>query len=849
MCKLRGSRHGLIFAVFVVYLGLSLVLSKAAIAIGPGYSVEPTGSGEVYYLDAADGNDDHVGTSRDKAWKTLEKAGNAAEAGDTVILLDGTYPGILQPNSGEPGKPITFLAANRLGAKLIGKPGAESRHWALDLSEGQDHLVIKGFHLQPAKPLMGRWVELDGCTDIVLRDLLVEGAANSGTTAPLAIADSKRIRLFDSVVRERAYSNLAEVANTKDILIEGCTFGLAGHIQLGFAVDGGSRRVVIRGNVFQSGTGRMGPSFWKTPQVLMEQNIFTHAYHGFLSATSNNKTYQKSGVIRFNRSFRNWGPHFKMNGVTLGDGKVKAYARHIRIYNNVFDDNYAQAVKIVGDRQNKQSIRDNIFKNNIFSRNNRHGDIQHLDLNMDRGNEVQFTHNNFYTGNDKYGIDDDGKARSVTGADRDTRYFSGNMNVKPGFKKPDIYNHALSTNSAMRNRAAPLTETTSAGSGQVVEVDDARWFYPGYDAIPGEQGDRISIGGKTTRITNVDLENNTLTLAASRGWQKGESVGFPHSEKASDMGAYEHGRRGRVSVQVLKNRFRVEPGQPVQFTAKVRGDVEPKQFVWRFSDGQIARGRQVTVRFPKVRSYYPSPRGFSAICRVVDKNGEHHLGTGYVEVTPNMGGTDQYIRTNYNGPALPDADGIHRIPEISNTREIWDPDFNWWWAWYSTRSWFIYTVGGGELFSGEKEIHNGMFHIWCDEPGQRLPLRIEPANLDLQKWDTWRVRYRIAPGTATSVYLEGFMRTRDGEYFHPRVFVAQTSADSPPEKQKLNDIRTLKNDGQWHTIEIDLTAIRKKYPDIRYLRRIGFEAYDYGAVKPGQEYWVDWHEIVDRSEE
>ena len=68
---------------------------------GPGqpYYVSPTGD------DAADG-------SEQAPWQTLAKAADAAQAGDTVYLLAGTWgERLVPPRSGTDGSPITFMGA------------------------------------------------------------------------------------------------------------------------------------------------------------------------------------------------------------------------------------------------------------------------------------------------------------------------------------------------------------------------------------------------------------------------------------------------------------------------------------------------------------------------------------------------------------------------------------------------------------------------------------------------------------------------------------------------------------------------------------------------------------------
>jgi hypothetical protein len=70
-------------------------------------------SANVYYVDKnhAQANDINAGTSLALPWKTLAKAGNTAQAGDTVLVKAGTYNENLTPmHSGTPGSMVVFKA-------------------------------------------------------------------------------------------------------------------------------------------------------------------------------------------------------------------------------------------------------------------------------------------------------------------------------------------------------------------------------------------------------------------------------------------------------------------------------------------------------------------------------------------------------------------------------------------------------------------------------------------------------------------------------------------------------------------------------------------------------------------
>ena len=68
-----------------------------------------------------DGFDEFQSQDRSTPWKTIQRALDAARAGDTVIVADGTYnERIFLNHSGTPGQDIILRAENQHGARVIG---------------------------------------------------------------------------------------------------------------------------------------------------------------------------------------------------------------------------------------------------------------------------------------------------------------------------------------------------------------------------------------------------------------------------------------------------------------------------------------------------------------------------------------------------------------------------------------------------------------------------------------------------------------------------------------------------------------------------------------------------------
>ena len=80
-----------------------------------------------------------------------------------------------------------------------------------------------------------------------------------------------------------------------------------------------------------------------------------------------------------------------------------------------------------------------------------------------------------------------------------------------------------------------LTHAVQDGSGTLLLVKDARFFFDGYGVTTG---DLVVVGtNRPVRITHVNYITNELHLAEPMSWKKGDSVNRPYSGRAPDIGA------------------------------------------------------------------------------------------------------------------------------------------------------------------------------------------------------------------------------------------------------------------------------------------------------------------------
>ena len=112
----------------------------------------PISQENIFFVDGNDGSDSYLGT-HDRPWRTIQKAAEMVEAGDTVIVMAGEYPERVDiTRSGEEGKSITFMANDTvimqgftIEADYISIIGFEITNTPDDFKDGRG-IFVQGNH-------------------------------------------------------------------------------------------------------------------------------------------------------------------------------------------------------------------------------------------------------------------------------------------------------------------------------------------------------------------------------------------------------------------------------------------------------------------------------------------------------------------------------------------------------------------------------------------------------------------------------------------------------------------------------------------------------------------------------
>ncbi len=742
----------------------------------------------MYYL-SPDGDDEAAGT-REAPWQTLQQASETAAAGDTVILLPGRYEGQLRPvNSGTEQGPITFRSETRHAAELVGTGDGSPAILLEDIA----YLRFEGLYVSPY-PDRGTWLYAQGCSHLTFEDCRMEDSVGG---LSIHFEDSEHIYVRDSIFqRQHRAGDMFRLTNCSHLLLEGNTISRAAHSPFNLRPDHGGTNIVVRGNVFHSAWGRAF-EFFGSQDVLFEHNIIAHSFNSGRSGSANSKFATTRGIFRFNRVFHN--PHGSIHLYPFRD----VWLDTICFYNNVFDHNGNYGIAV---SSNNDQSRDIVFSNNIFSRNDPHGNERQIQL---RGGVPEQTRllRNVFSGSepDLPLVQDYGDLFTVEALESQemreehgARYL-GNLQIDPGYVNPDIYDHALRADSPLRNAGIPLARALTTDEGNLLAVDDTTPFYDGY-GLEGEVGDLIAVGAadRIARVVQIDHEDRTLLLDRDVTWQQGDPVSLPWSGEAPDIGVYEHGDQGRVSVQAVAEPFEVLVDEEVTLRAVVHGAAQPRHFRWCLGDGNVAEGAEITHAWDEAYDY-------AVRVRMTDADGRHHYGPGYVVVSE---------------PDDPTAPLIH---------STWNRDDNSsWWLWKTYRP---RPVTFRDIV--DEETGRGFRHVVAQEDQARLPAQINPIDWDIDRYPRVFIRYRMGEGTPLAIHLRTFAGNTG--------VVAASPGAEVRDDARLAD-HVLHDDGQWHEIEFDVRVIREIEPDVNILERMHIIDTPRSAVREG--HFFDLDEVI-----
>jgi len=534
-----------------------------------------------YFVSPA-GNDSSPGTEN-SPWRTIDKANRSALAGDTINIRQGEYNEVIYPVfSGRAGSPIRYKAYAGEKVVISNPPPDESgTRTAIDL-DGRNFIEIDGLRVD-GKRLSGggkdsnvdAFIKFNNSDFNTIKNCFFQYANGWAGVHISGGSDFNRFlnNSFDAVGTNHipdGYTNAGEdrgdimvIKHASHNIVQGNSFSRGGHDTL--AVIGSFN--VIRGNDFNgkwTGTDSPGARAagdlsgnikYGVPEPrgfnLFELNTVRNAAaSGDNPANNGMKIQGTNQIVRGNYFFDNIATAVVAATRT---GKIES-VRHNRIYNNTFFNN--NSLFIYRDYDNLLPFNDNIWKNNLVA-DHKSGTQARILIDVSASinpnatndmNETVLAGNIFEpTSNGTINLQVAFAGQSIT---EEIGWY------EQRFPK-NVYNNRISTinflNTSARSpagfqvqagspaidTATALTRTVGAGTGRLVRIEDARYFYDGF-GISGETGDMIVIADELpAEIIGIDYVRNELELARSIKWSDNAPVNLQHVGSGSDVGAHE----------------------------------------------------------------------------------------------------------------------------------------------------------------------------------------------------------------------------------------------------------------------------------------------------------------------
>ncbi len=511
----------------------SIIIALVAITILAGNAQAAT-----YYVSAS-GMSGNPGTEA-SPW-SLGKANATLAAGDTAILMDGSYNTQIMPaNSGTAGSVITYIAQNSRMAELTtGNPRI--------LVDDRSYITIDGM-----KALHGfeRWLHGNNASHITINDcefiggfsgsfekgrfrdsggyIHITNSTFDGQADGITICEGKGHYIANNFILRDAHSPMV-VKGISESVIENNRFDTDIHRNLEVL----------------STPGYLPPNERRTNYIIIQGNYFRA-----------NKPLGAAAAIKLSGSYtilrRNVFDNCSVRGVGLGNsfGSKLSYrpegwfSEYNRIYNNSFNG-CQESIK--ASRSNGTVAAGGAYGNHISVNNIIYGGIgdKQVYLSIDtQPEDLAFYYNSILRtapGQDSIYVNGLTTLAQVESAY--PAYFANNYEFNPLFTDAAAEDFTLQPGSPCIDAGGPLTRTVGAGSGRSFTVEDSLFFTDGYGLI---DPDVIRVGNNRVQIVSVDHDNNWILIDSTITWSDGDPVYLDYLGEAPDLGAFESGSNETV---------------------------------------------------------------------------------------------------------------------------------------------------------------------------------------------------------------------------------------------------------------------------------------------------------------
>lgn len=540
-----------------------------------------------YYV-AKYGSDSNPGTEA-KPWLTIQKAANTLQAGDTVLIRQGTYQEKVTPyRSGTEGNYITYKTFGSEEVVIDAQHGVRD---ACIRVVGKKHLQFIGLRLTGASGTSGLRAGFhasDQSHNIVMENIKADanrfGILLHGKYGPVSRVTIKNCtltgntghgiflyrRVYDTVIgpNNHVYWNEGEkytfgieigtdypgrqtdgARNTVVFDNEIDHNGMQGlrtwnamnvvirknyshhNGATGIQLEDGSENIIVEDNRcdYNAQTYEYEAGIWvdSTKNAVVRRNFLRGNKIGLMVTDSNQVILRNNVIAENNRGV----PHlYNAMGLNVDTNTFSVTSVHNTLYRNGAPQSAKGGISLSPYHPPVGRV---VFKNNILSETTAPNDF------WIGGKDYVSDYNLFYNtrGLAVYWLTNKVSwSEYLTLSGQDAHSIT---QQNPKFTSPANNDFHLQLGSPAINTGDFLTRTTGSGSGNVITVLDAGYFTNGFGVVPG---DSIKVGANSPiTVTEVDYTKKTVAVDKNISWSKGDGVSYPYSGSTPDLGAYEYG--------------------------------------------------------------------------------------------------------------------------------------------------------------------------------------------------------------------------------------------------------------------------------------------------------------------
>ena len=256
-----------------------------------------------YFVSPTLGNDSNAGTTELEPLKTTDAADKKLLPGDTMTLLDGTFPILWVRKSGQPDAWITVRALHRQAAVIsLGATPEANPEWNCVNLEHVNYLKVIGLTVQGWNPKhqvvqAGHGIEIVGCHHILILDCRVADASGSGIGGGPVYWDAKG-----------KHTGPLDFITLLGNEVSGCAFwdeydgsgvSLWEANSAGLGADPSGYNIVIRNNLSYGNANRVGANGKPMPTATDGNGIildyFQEFNYPYASLVEGNTVYDNGG--------------------------------------------------------------------------------------------------------------------------------------------------------------------------------------------------------------------------------------------------------------------------------------------------------------------------------------------------------------------------------------------------------------------------------------------------------------------------------------------------------------------------------------------------------------------------